>query len=134
MKTCFETLRRSINAVVLLAGLLSATAAEVPPRSPVVHDLTPLHDATRALVNPHKGWYHHYPDNRLNRYEITRDADLLEFLGMDHLYIRLAWSYLEPKEGEYDWALIGRMIDKWTTNGLGIAFRISCKENHHEPD
>jgi hypothetical protein len=25
----------------------------------VVHDLTPLHDPVRVLVNPHKGWYHH---------------------------------------------------------------------------
>jgi hypothetical protein len=94
----------------------------------VVHDLTPLHDATRVLVNPHKGWYHHYPDNHPNNYKIARDADLLEFPGMDHLYIRLAWSYLEPKEGQFDWAVIDRIIDKWTAHGLGIAFRISCKE------
>jgi len=37
-------------------------------------DLTPLHDAQRVLVNPHKGWYHHYPDNHINKYEIARDA------------------------------------------------------------
>jgi len=113
---------------LLLAGLLSATAAEEPPPAPVVHDLTPLHDATRILVNPHKGWYHHYPDNHINKYEIARDADLTEFPRMDHLYIRLAWAYLEPKEGQFDWAVIDRMIEKWTAHGLGIAFRISCKE------
>jgi hypothetical protein len=128
MRTCFKPLRSSINAAVLLAGLLSVTAAEVPPPTPVVHDLTALHDATRVLINPHKGWYHHYPDNHINKYVIARDADLLEFPGMDHLYIRLAWAYLEPKEGQYDWAVIDRMIEKWTAHGLGIAFRISCKE------
>jgi hypothetical protein len=106
----------------LLLGAASATAA------PVVHDLTPLHDATRVLVNPHKGWYHHYPDNHISKYEIARDADLLEFPGMDHLYIRLAWAYVEPKEDQFDWAVIDRLIDKWTGHGLGIAFRISCKE------
>ncbi len=94
----------------------------------VVHDLTPLHDAERVLVNPHKGWYHHFPDNHINKYKIARDADLLEFPGMDHLYIRLAWAYLEPKEGQYDWEVIDRLIEKWTAHGLGIAFRISCKE------
>ena len=47
---------------------------------------------------------------------------------MDHLYIRLAWAYLEPKEGQFDWAVIDRIIEKWTAHGLGIAFRISCKE------
>ena len=94
----------------------------------VVHDLTPLHDAARVLVNPHKGWYHHYPDNHIDKYKIARDADLLEFPGMDHLYIRLAWAYLEPKEGQFDWAVIDRIIEKWTAHGLGIAFRISCRE------
>ena len=79
-------------------------------------------------MNPHKGWYHHYPDNHIDKYQIARDADLLEFPGMDHLYIRLAWAYLEPKEGQFDWAVIDRIIEKWTAHGLGIAFRISCKE------
>jgi hypothetical protein len=94
----------------------------------VSHDLTPLHDATRVLVNPHKGWYHHYPDNHPNKYLIARDSDLLEFPGMDHVYIRLAWAYLEPMEGQFDWAVIDRIIEKWTAHGLGISFRISCKE------
>jgi hypothetical protein len=122
------------NLAVIALGLLcmlatdSTPAAEALPPTLIFHDLTPLQDATRVLINPHKGWYHHYPDNHINRYEIARDADLTKFPGMDHLYIRLSWAYLEPKEGQYDWALIDRMIDKWTTNGLGIAFRISCKE------
>jgi hypothetical protein len=94
----------------------------------VVHDLTPLHDTNRVLINPDKGWYHHYPDNHIDKYRIARDADLLEFPGMDHLYIRLAWAYLEPKEGCFDWPVIDRLIDKWTAHGLGISFRISCKE------
>jgi len=113
---------------VLLAGVLSVAAAEAPPPKLVVHDLTPLQDTTRVLVNPHKGWYHHFPDNHPNKYQIARDADLLDFPGMDHLYIRLAWAYLEPKEGQFDWAVIDRIIEKWTAHGLGIAFRISCKE------
>jgi hypothetical protein len=107
---------------------MQVAAAEAAPPTRVVHDLTPLHDATRVLINPHKGWYHHFPDNHPNKYQIARDADLLDFPGMDHLYIRLAWAYLEPKEGHFDWAVIDRLIEKWTAHGLGIAFRISCKE------
>jgi hypothetical protein len=113
---------------MLLAGITALRAAEPLAVKPVVHDLTPLQDATRVLVNPHKGWYHHFPDNHPNKYQIARDADLLEFPGMDHLYIRLAWAYLEPKEGQFDWVVIDRIIEKWTEHGLGIAFRISCKE------
>ena len=114
------------TTLICLWLLLGAGSAPAAPT--VVHDLTPLHDSTRVLVNPHKGWYHHYPDNHINKYQIAHDADLLEFPGMDHLYIRLAWAYLEPKEGQFDWAVIDRIIDKWTAHGLGIAFRLSCKE------
>lgn len=81
-----------------------------------------------ALENPHKGWYHHFPDNHINKYIIQEDSHLLDFPGMEHLYIRLAWAYLEPEEGQYNWGIIDSLINKWTQKGLKIAFRISCKE------
>jgi hypothetical protein len=119
-------------SLLLVAGMTAAASlgvAAMPPAQALVsHDLSALHDATRVLVNPHKGWYHHFPDNHPNKYVIARDADLLEFPGMDHVYVRLAWAYLEPREGQFDWAVIDRLIEKWTAHGLGIAFRISCKE------
>lgn len=108
-----------------VAAAVNQSFAAVPP---VTHNLTAWHDATRVLVNPHKGWYHHFPDNHPDKYRIARDADLLEFPGMDHLYVRLAWAYLEPAEGRFDWAVMDRIIAQWTAHGLGIAFRISCKE------
>jgi hypothetical protein len=119
--------------IILLTPLTSDSTAAPneslsPTRGLIHYDLTPFHDAGRVLANPHKGWYHHYPDNHINKYEIARDNDLLEFPGMDHLYVRLAWAYLEPHEGQFDWPIIDRIIDKWTARGLGIAFRISCKE------
>ncbi len=91
-------------------------------------DLRPHWDAATALANPHKGWYHHFPDNHPDKYQIAEDSELLDFPGMDHLYIRLAWSYLEPREGEFQWEVIDQWVDKWVRHGLGIAFRISCKE------
>jgi len=118
----------ALLAALATAGFGAQTPAVVPAPPLVAHDLTAWHDAGRVLVNPHKGWYHHYPDNNPNKYLIARDADLLEFPGMDHVYIRLAWSYLEPKEGQFDWAVIDRIIQQWTAHGLGISFRISCKE------
>ncbi|HYN03407.1 MAG TPA: DUF4832 domain-containing protein [Vicinamibacteria bacterium] len=114
-----------IFTALCLALSATGSASEL---SAVSRDLTALHDATRVLVNPHKGWYHHFPDNHPDKYRIARDADLVEFPGMDHLYIRMAWAYLEPREGQFDWAVIDRLVDKWTAHGLGIAFRISCKE------
>jgi hypothetical protein len=91
-------------------------------------DMRPQWDERTPLANPHKGWYHHYPDNHIDKYKIAHDDDLLKFPGMDHVYIRLAWAYLEPKEGQFDWPVIDRIIDRWTAHGLGIAFRISCRE------
>lgn len=91
-------------------------------------DLKPFWDDQIPLENPHKGWYHHFPDNHINKYVIADDSDLTEFPGMDHLYIRLSWSYLEPVEGQFNWHIIDQYIEKWTAKGLGIAFRISCRE------
>jgi hypothetical protein len=107
-------------AVVALSWALSGPGREI--------DMTAHWNDRAALANPHKGWYHHYPDNHVNKYAIASDKDLLEFPGMDHLYIRLAWAYLEPQEGRYDWQVIDKIIDKWVGHGLKIAFRISCKE------
>ncbi|MGC9326073.1 MAG: DUF4832 domain-containing protein [Candidatus Hinthialibacter sp.] len=80
------------------------------------------------LENPHKGWYHHYPDNHINKYIIQDDSDILDFPGMDHIYLRLSWAYLEPQEGVFHWDVIDSLIHKWTAKGLKISFRISCKE------
>jgi len=91
-------------------------------------DMTKHWNDQIPLENPHKGWYHHYPDNHINKYIIREDSHLLDFPGMDHVYIRLAWAYLEPEEGTFNWDIIDDIINKWTQKGLKISFRISCKE------
>lgn len=113
------------STLTLLTALLLAPLAGFG----ATVDLQSQWDETIPLANPHKGWYHHYPDNHINKYQIAKDADLLKFPGMDHVYIRLAWAYLEPREGQFDWPVIDRIIEKWTAHGLGISFRISCKES-----
>jgi len=75
-------------------------------------DLTSKWNDKIALENPHKGWYQHYFDNHINRYLAAKDSDLLEFPGMDHLYLRLSWAYLEPQEGQFNWQVIDKVIDK----------------------
>ena len=87
-------------------------------------------DVDKVCHNPHKGWYLHYYDNRLDRYgSRLADGDFLEDLpGLNHIYLRLAWSYLEPEEGRYNWEVIDRVIEPWTQHGYGVAFRITCKE------
>lgn len=97
-------------------------------------ELTTKWDTIRPLANPDKGWYHHMLDNGIGKYLIQDEKDLINFSGMDHLYLRLAWAYLEPEEGVYNWAVIDTIIDKYVPQGYGISFRISCKETGWVPN
>jgi hypothetical protein len=96
-------------------------------------DLVNRWDTIRPLVNPDKGWYHHMLDNGIGKYLIQDERDLTNFPGMDHLYLRLAWAYLEPEEGKFDWSYIDNIVEKYVPLGYGISFRISCKETGAAP-
>jgi hypothetical protein len=112
------------NAIVMLLALLTTGT----PLFGEVIDLRRFWDSSLILRNPDKGWYHHYYDNGIDKYLTKEDSDLEDIPGLDHLYLRLAWSFLEPEEGKYDWEVIDKVIDKWVANGYGISFRISCRE------
>lgn len=90
-------------------------------------------DTVRPLANPDKGWYHHMLDNGVNKYLIQEEKHLTDFPGMDHLYLRLAWAFLEPEEGKYDWAYIDNIVEKYVPRGYKISFRITCKETGPAP-
>jgi hypothetical protein len=115
---------------MLVAACSVGLCASGAPRT---IDLTGRFDATTPLPNPHKGWYHHYFDNGIAKYLPKQDSDLTDIPGMDHLYLRLAWAYLEPREGQFTWKVIDDVIEKWTARGMGISFRISCKETGTRP-
>jgi len=72
-------------------------------------------------------------DNGVEKYPVSNDSVFFNFPGMDHLYLRLAWSYLEPQEGEYDWHLIDEVVNKYVPEGYGISFRITTKETGTYP-
>ena len=91
-------------------------------------------DTVRVLKNPYKGWYHHQLDNGISKYPIKNDSIFNSFPGMDHIYLRLCWSYLEPKEGEFDWSYIDRVVEKYVPKGYKISFRISCSETGTYPN
>lgn len=116
-------------AVAMAASMAAAAAAGIV-------DLRPDWDAARPLPNPDKGWYHHFFDNDVNKYLAASDDEIALFPRMDHVYLRLAWAYLEPEEGRFRWEVIDEPIARWTARGLGIAFRISCKETAslHRPE
>lgn len=96
-------------------------------------DLINKWDTIRPLANPDKGWYHHLLDNGVDKYLIQDEKDLNDFPGIDHLYLRLAWAFLEPEEGKFDWSYIDKIVQKYVPKGYKISFRISCKETGPAP-
>ena len=93
-------------------------------------NLEKVWDDRKVCANPHKGWYHHYYDNSLDVYgPLLRSDDFLrDFPGLNHIYLRVDWSHLEPAEGQFAWDVIDRVIGPWTAHGYGVSFRICCKE------
>lgn len=116
---------------LIFFGLFLACNPEKPISQSV--DLKLNWDTIRVLKNPYKGWYHHLLDNGVDGYKINDEAIFRSFPGMDHLYLRLAWSYLEPEEGKYDWHRIDQVIEKYVPLGYHISFRITSKETGNYP-
>jgi len=118
---------------VLIMVMLLASCQNIGAQGLSVKDLTQYWDTITPLANPHKGWYHHLYDNSISNYAIKNQKMLDTFPGMDHMYLRLAWSFLEPEEGRFDWTLIDEVIEKYVPRGYGISFRITCKETGDFP-
>ncbi len=94
------------------------------------------YDDEKLCNNPDKGWYAHYYDNGITKYCAHYDPNdtLEDFPLMDHAYLRLAWGYLEPKEGEFNWQLLDQIVDPWVAAGKRVSFRVSCKETSMQLD
>ena len=128
MSLCAKLLPLAIGATLFIASFSSCSQPQ-----PTSINFRQDWDTTRVLVNPLKGWYHHILDNGIHRYAIQDDSLFDTFPGMDHLYIRLAWSFLEPVEGVYDWSRIDTVINTYVPKGMGISFRITSKERGPYP-
>ena len=91
-------------------------------------DITARWDTSRVLLNPDKGWYHHYMDNSISGYGLKSEAELDTFPGMHHLFLRFAWAYLEPEEGQFRWETIDTVIARYVPKGYKLSLDITCKE------
>jgi hypothetical protein len=45
------------------------------------------------------------------------------------IYLRVPWAFLEPREGEFNWALLDTPAQRWVAKGKRIALRITASEN-----
>ncbi len=119
---------RALPALVLLLalGALIADRAQAQQRAVV----KPV-DTGEPLVNPSMGWAFHHYDNNIVRYGLDLEpSDTVDdFPGASVIYLRLAWSYLEPEEGKFDWSIVDTPAQRWIDKGFKVAFRFSCVES-----
>ena len=87
-------------------------------------------DHGRALVNPGMGFVLHHYDNSLVQYgsRLAPSDPLDDFPGISTVYFRLAWSYVEPEEGRFDWSIVDSPAQRWIARGKKIALRFSASE------
>lgn len=120
---------RVLPVFMLLTALggLTAVYAQVQQRATV----RPV-DTGEPLVNPSMGWVFHHYDNNIVRYGLDLEpSDTVDdFPGASVIYLRLAWSYLEPEEGKFDWSIVDTPAQRWIDKGFKVAFRFSCAESN----
>jgi hypothetical protein len=109
-------------AVLLFVGMSSSTA-EMIRINPV--------DTGEALTNPDMGWTLHFYSNLIENYgsKLEPSDTLDDWPGLSTIYLRVPWSFLEPKEGEFNWSLFDTPAQRWIAKGKKIAIRVSCSES-----
>ncbi len=88
-------------------------------------------DTGKALINPGMGWTMHFYSNVACNYgsKLEPSDTLDDFPGVSTVYLRLPWAYLEPMEGQYNWAVLDTPAQRWIEKGKRIALRLTCSEN-----
>jgi hypothetical protein len=88
-------------------------------------------DTGAALINPGMGWNLHHYDNNIVRYgvDLAPSDTVDDFPGASVVYLRLAWSFVEPEEGRFDWAIVDTPAQRWIAKGKQVALRFTCAEN-----
>jgi hypothetical protein len=88
-------------------------------------------DTGEALVNPGMGWTLHFYSNMIQNYGSKLEPwdTLDDWPGLSVIYLRVPWSFLEPKEGELNWSLFDTPAQRWIAKGKKIAIRVSCSES-----
>jgi hypothetical protein len=88
-------------------------------------------DTGEALVNPGMGWTLHFYSNFIENYgsKLEPSDTLDDWPGLSVIYLRVPWSFLEPKEGEFNWSLFDTPAQRWMAKGKKIAIRVSCSES-----
>ncbi|HOK10464.1 MAG TPA: beta-galactosidase [Candidatus Hydrogenedens sp.] len=87
-------------------------------------------DTGEALINPGMGWVLHFYDNVPENYgsKLEPSDTVDDFPGLTVIYLRIAWSFLEPEEGKFNWSVLDTPAQRWIAKEKQIALRITCSE------
>ncbi len=120
-----------MNRSIILASLilLLCWSNHLPAAAPGWITARP-EDTGEALENPSMGWVFHHFDNSIQQYGPPLGPSYAGegFPGLTVAYLRLAWSYLEPQDGVFDWSLVDTVAQRYIRAGKQIAFRFTCFE------
>ncbi len=88
-------------------------------------------DTDEALINPGMGWVVFFYSNYAGNYgsHLEPNDTLDRFPGASTVYLRVPWSYLEPSEGDYNWALFDTPAQRFIEAGKKVALRVTTSEN-----
>jgi hypothetical protein len=115
----------------ILASLLAFCSWSLLPAA--TPEWTTVHpeDTGEALENPSMGWVFHHFDNSIRQYgpPLGPSYEGEGFPGLSVAYLRLAWSYLEPEDGVFDWSLVDTVAQRYIRAGRLVAFRFTCFES-----
>jgi hypothetical protein len=122
--TRLVTVQSFVLAVII--SLATAVASSAEEKTTVVRP----QDTGAALVNPGIGWVlHHYDNSPFNYGGKLEASDTVDdFPGVSVVYLRIAWSCLEPQEGQFNWSVLDTPAQRWLDKGKQIALRITCGE------
>jgi hypothetical protein len=115
------------SCVCLVVAMVLAVVSFAGEKTAVVHP----QDTGAALANPGMGWVLHHYDNIAFNYggKLEPSDTVDDFPGVTVVYLRIAWSYLEPEEGRFNWSVLDTPAQRWLDKGKQIALRITCSES-----
>lgn len=119
-----------LTSLSLLSYSDAGPARIVNNQFPAVKSSKPK-DNGKGLVNPAMGWTFHFYSNNIEHYGSRMEpSDTLDdFPGLSTIYLRCPWSFIELKEGKFNWELLDTPGQRWIDKGVKLAFRITGYES-----
>ena len=88
-------------------------------------------ETDEPLHNPYKGWVfidHAVPGEIDAGRSVPRVADGTAYEWYQNVAVLSTWAFVEPRPGEFDWALMDEAIGYWAGQGKTIHLRFSTED------